>query len=44
MVNIKKIRPIKIGNSYYFRIPKQFVTNGIIDATALHDVEVKERE
>lgn len=43
MVKIKKVRPKKIGNSYFYRIPKQFITNGIIDETEMVDLQILKR-
>lgn len=31
-IKITKVKPVKVGNSYYFLIPKQYLNNGIVQA------------
>ena len=41
-MKIKKTKPSKIGDSYFFRIPKQYITNEEIDLDKEYNLEVKE--
>lgn len=37
---IKSGKPIKIGNSYYFSVPYQYVDNGAVRKNRLYDLQV----
>lgn len=39
-MQIKYVKPQSIGNSYFFLIPKQYVTNGIIHLDKRYDLKV----
>jgi len=41
-VKIKEVKPIKIGNSYYFLIPKQYITNETLNLTSDYDIIIKD--
>ncbi len=41
-MKIKKAKPSKVGDSFFFRIPKQYITNEEIDTNKEYDLEVKE--
>lgn len=41
IVKIKNTQPVKVGNSFYFTIPKQFINNGIIDPKRKYDILFK---
>ena len=46
-ISIKKIKPNKVGNSFYFRIPRVFIKNNIIDTEKFYNIladETKENE
>ena len=40
---IKNVKPTKIGNSHYFLIPAQYITNQALDLTKEYDLNVAER-
>lgn len=40
--NIKKAKVSKIGDSFFFRIPKQYINNEEIDPNKEYNLEVKE--
>lgn len=35
---IKDVKPTKIGNSHYFLIPAQYITNGAIDLNKEYNI------
>jgi len=37
---IKKAKPVGIGNSFYFTIPKQYVNNGVINPKGEYDLDI----
>lgn len=39
-MQIKYVKPVNIGNSYYFLIPKQYVTNDLIKLDSRYDLQV----
>lgn len=41
-MQIKDVKPIKVGHSFYFTIPKQFITNGLIFESKRYDLIVEE--
>lgn len=40
MVEIKNRKPVKVGESYYFTIPKQYIDNGLISIDDKYDLDV----
>ncbi len=38
---IKHRKPVKVGNSFYFTIPKQYINNGVIDKKKEYTVIIK---
>ena len=41
-MKIKDARPIKIGNSHYFNIPKPFIDNEVIDPNKRYNLEISD--
>jgi len=41
-MKIKKSKPSKIGDSFFFRIPKQYINNEEINPDGEYNLEVKE--
>ena len=44
MTPIKDKKPIKVGHSFYFLIPKQYIDNGAIDLDKSYDLDVNENQ
>lgn len=42
MIKINKKKPIKVGNSNYFSIPKRYINDGNIKQDQEYDLEVNE--
>jgi hypothetical protein len=41
-MKITEAKPIKIGNSYGFIIPRAFITNGLIDLNRSYSIDIEE--
>ena len=41
-MQIKNAKPIKVGHSFYFTIPKQFINTGIVVLDKLYNISFEE--
>ncbi len=44
MIPIKGVKPQKLGNSHYFLIPAQYVSNKLISCIKIYDIEIHEKK
>lgn len=42
-IKIKNVKTSKQGNSYFFRIPIQFINNEVINPEKMYNLEIKEK-
>ncbi len=40
-MKISSAKPVKVGNSYYFTIPKQYINNGIVELDKRYNIDVE---
>lgn len=41
LIKIKKAKPCKVGNSFYFRIPSSHIKHGLIDMNKLYNLKLE---
>lgn len=41
-MKIKRAKIIKVGNSFYFTVPKQFINNELVNIKKEYDLEVQD--